>query len=662
MKDTGKLALLAGSLLLLSACGGDNSTTPNPATASPVDQSAPGGELPATDDSSTETPPPAPGWTLRELPPSIAEAQAASCADDTLPEGGRSYRVEMPSRVDGNTIVFQVFEPTAFDCQAHHPLILHGHGFGLSRSTSAELELPGVGFSFEMPLGPISRLLDAGYAVISFDQRGFGESEGTIRVMDPDIEGQNVIQIVDWAEANLDYLAYRDNNLLLGSVGGSYGGGYQYLLYNLDPDQRLNAMVPEITWNDLSYSLVPGDVPKTFWMAALSLIGELLGKGGMDPMIKEAAAEAIKTNRLPAMAKDLLNYHSADYFMTNSRALPLFNPDTPELYQPDPYVGELPVTRADQRYAVKQPPRLNRYPVDVLMFQGLRDNLFNFNEAYRNYEAFRELGGDVRLLTYPFGHHILNPGLGFIKETLNDLGYYADLITNDLLNGNLNSYFSCGSISVADATLAWFDEKLRGQGNANSVITSGQNICYTLAPGDTIHAPEVTVGGTAFPIKGLLGRDKVSVMAGPNLIPRVIHLTTLQEDGVIAGIPTAELTLEHSALNLFTQCKDPADAFLSQATCDAILFVGVGVTRKGRLIAELIDEQLLPVRGIGTHQVELVGIAERLKKGDKLSLMVYGAHPLFVGAHSRDLTTYSLNLSGTVKLPLLNEWQTQAAF
>ena len=662
MKDTGKLALLASSLLLLSACGGSDSATPNTATASPVDQSAPGGELPATDDSGTEEPTHTPGWTLRELPPSIAEAAAASCEDEALPEGGRSYRVEMPSRTDGNTIVFQVFEPSSFDCQARHPLILHGHGFGLSRSTSPELEIPLVGFNFEMPLGPIARMLDAGYTVISFDQRGFGESEGTIRVMDPDIEGQNVIQIVDWAEANLDYLAYRDNNLLLGSVGGSYGGGYQFTLYHLDPDQRLNAMVPEITWNDLSYSLVPGDVPKTFWMAALSLIGELLGKGGMDPLVKEAAFEAIQTNRLPDMAKDFLYYHSADYFLNNRRELPLFNPDTPDLYEPDPYVGELPVTRTDQRYAVKQPPRINRYPVDVLLFQGLRDHLFNFNEAYRNYQGFRELGGDVRLLTYPFGHHILNPGFGFIAETLNDLGYYGDLIRNDLLNGNLDSYFSCGNISVADATLAWFDEKLRGQGNADSVITSGQNICYTLAPGDTIYTPDVTVGGTEFPIKGLLGRDKVSVLAGPNLIPRVINLTTLQEDGIIAGIPTAELTVSHSALNLLTRCNDPADAFLDQGTCDAILFVGVGVTRKGKLIAELIDEQLVPIRGIGTHQVELVGIAERLKKGDKLSLMVYGAHPLFVGAHSRDLTTYSLDLSGSVKLPLLNDWQTQAAF
>ncbi|MBD3640361.1 MAG: peptidase S15, partial [Marinobacter sp.] len=170
----------------------------------------------------------------RPLPDSIAEQVAASCSEGTDLTGGRSYRVQMPSRVDGAAVVFQVFEPTQFDCQTRHPLILQGHGFSGSRSTEAGSD----------PLAPIEPLIDAGYTVISIDQRGHGESGGTIRVMDPDLEGQDLVQIVDWAEANLDYLKYERDNLLLGGIGGSYGGGFQYLLYNVDPDQRMDAMVP----------------------------------------------------------------------------------------------------------------------------------------------------------------------------------------------------------------------------------------------------------------------------------------------------------------------------------------------------------------------------------------------------------------------------------
>ena len=68
---------------------------------------------------------------------------------------------------------------------------------------------------------------------------------------------------------------------------------------------------------------------------------------------------------------------------------------------------------------------------------------------------------------------------------------------------------------------------------------------------------------------------------------------------------------------------------------------------------ELIDEQVQPLRGLGRHEVQLTGIAERLQPGDRLVLMLYGQHPTFVGAFSRDLTSYLIQVSGNVKLPLL---------
>src|SRR3546814_19316275 len=70
----------------------------------------------------------------------------------------------------------------------------------------------------------IKRLNDAGYYVISIDERGFGESSGTVRVMDPEYEGQDLIAVLDWAE-NLEGLRRRNNGaMMVGSYGGSYGG------------------------------------------------------------------------------------------------------------------------------------------------------------------------------------------------------------------------------------------------------------------------------------------------------------------------------------------------------------------------------------------------------------------------------------------------------
>ena len=61
-------------------------------------------------------------------------------------------------------------------------MIMHSHGWGGSRTTDA---------------AAFKRFLDAGYGVLSFDQRGFGESGGHAYVENPDVEGHDVRALVD---------------------------------------------------------------------------------------------------------------------------------------------------------------------------------------------------------------------------------------------------------------------------------------------------------------------------------------------------------------------------------------------------------------------------------------------------------------------------------
>ena len=578
--------------------------------------------------------------STRPLPASQADLLPASCDDGERLRGGRNYRVEMPSRVDAAAIVFQVFEPTLFDCEARHPLILEGHGFSGNRQTAATDSI----------MSPIKSLVDAGYTVISIDQRGHGESGGTIRVMDPDYEGQDLIQIVDWAEAHLDYLAYRDGSLLLGGVGGSYGGGFQYLLYNMDPDQRMKAMVPHITWHDLTYSLAPGRAPKGFWALFLSAAGDANTGFGMDPILRASLLDGLVTSRFNETAKDFLYYHSPSYFWHNTRELELLDSGNTSHYLLDPLTGQLPIT-ADGRFIVKTPPR-DPYPVDVLMFQGIRDNLFNLNEAYLNYLTLKAAGGDVRLLTYPWGHHYLSPNLGLLQETANSIGFYLDALPT-LSDTGTDFLGNCGDVEAIRATVAWFNEKLRGRGNANNVITTGQDICLTLAPGDAITVPELTIGGQEFaltnPLEDVLGGTPL--LLGANPLPNVIPLTTLEEDAVIAGIPMLTVQVGNATVN--SLCQDSTDPILSIGTCDVIMYVGVGVIRNNQPLPELIDEQVMPVRGVGPKVITLSGIAQRLQAGDQLALMVYGQHPTFAGIFSRDLTGLVTTIKGKVELPLL---------
>jgi ABC-2 type transport system ATP-binding protein len=72
-------------------------------------------------------------------------------------------------------------------------------------------------------------------------------------------------------------------------------------------------------------------------------------------------------------------------------------------------------------------------------------------------------------------------------------------------------------------------------------------------------------------------------------------------------------------------------------------------------VPELIDEQVLPIRGFGTFELDMVGVGERLVAGDQLVLMVYGNQQGFVATSSRDLTTAIVTVSGTVSVPMLGD-------
>src|SRR5690606_34375137 len=120
----------------------------------------------------------------------------------------------------------------------------------------------------------VERYLDAGYGVLSFDQRGFGESGGKAHVENPEVEGHDVRRLVKVA-AKLPWVRKDGkNDPRMGAVGGSYGGGYQYLtafeMLRTRGKPVLDALAPEITWNDLQDSLAPQGVVRTEWALALS--------------------------------------------------------------------------------------------------------------------------------------------------------------------------------------------------------------------------------------------------------------------------------------------------------------------------------------------------------------------------------------------------------
>lgn len=579
-----------------------------------------------------------------------SNADAASCALKKNLTGGRHYTVQLTS-ASNETITFEVIEPKVINCSQGNPLVLHGHGFGGSRVVD--------------PAGTfLERLQDNGYAVVSIDQRGFGDSSGTVRVMDPNFEGRDLLQILDWVESHLDYLAHDKQaagyNLVAGSTGGSYGGMYQLLLHNIDPKHRLDALTPDITPHDLRFSLNPNGTIKTAWALLLVAGGEGGANQplvqGLDPAVKETLLRGAVFNAIPAGALPFFYYHSAKYFLDAKPA----SEQEPMEFLTAPVAGGMTYDF----------PAIKPAKVDILFSQGFRDTLFNFNEGWKNYLGYKALGGDVRLMTHESGHIL--PGTQTLLSQLGPLNDVIGGVTSQLLGAGVSlpdlqgpaGPEKCGSLSKDDADLAFLNEKLKPAGaQATPVAVQAAvdklktSVCLSLGPDDAAwvgadqvdnsNRVTVPVPATTVPVpNGLLG---LSSLLQPTFIP----LAGLPADRrAVAGIGQLDVTL--SSLLPADGCDLAAGlpAEFPITGCDAIIEIGWGA-RQGSAAPRLLDEQLTPLRGLGAHKVDMTGVAERLADGEELGLLVYGYNLQYFSSVSRDLLVPAVTVTGSVSVPLL---------
>lgn len=549
------------------------------------------GDTAAARGSAGALPPVAPPPATGTVPPPPAAGSSRA---------GVVYDMLLTSPGTGDKVGITVFEPKTLVAGQRYPLVLQSHGYAGSRESSGS--------------SVIQPLLDAGYGAISISERGSDDSTGTIRSMDPDFEGKNLLAILDWAES-LPWAMFgtgvdgSTNNLVVGAMGGSYGGMFQYLINNIDPRHRLDALTPEIAPADLTYALFPNSTLKAGWGTVLFGAGNTAGdqsKFNTDPFITNFFTNALSTNTVTDAGREFFYYHSNAYFCNGRDVV---NNGT---------VGGAPgmpgtVTKA-QRKAV--PP----IKTNALIFQGMRDTLFPFNSAYENYLCFKATGGDVRLLSYQSGHNTL--------QVVPDPGsaLYENVAAAQPSLNELDS--RCGTVDVDAARLAFFEQYLKGvPGAADKVIPTKP--CLSITKGDAVLVPQVTTGKA--------GREvaipATNVVAGsPPGVPVAIPLGLPRLAGqVVAGIPFAELTVTK------------ANAALPG---EPILLLGLGRTRNGVPgVYDLIDNQLTPIRGTGEFKVDLVGIAERLGASDDLFLLVYGQHDQF---H----TTGTLNAANPAVIPV----------
>ena len=291
-------------------------------------------------------------------------------------------------------IVGDVYVPTSASSSNRVPAILTTNGFGGSKDGQA-----GLGKAFA----------SRGYVVLSYSGLGFGGSSCKITLDDPDWDGKAGKQLVTYLGGGRgiaftdaehtqpaprldvvvhDPVDHRGNARAIdprvGTLGGSYGGGFQFATASIDP--RVDTLVPLITWNDLSYSLAPNNTDQTtgvstahsgsakqWWAIGFSLLG-LTGDQ--------------QNGQVPPDVLPCPNF--ADFVCPA-----LVTAGTTGYLQP----GDV----AHLRHA-SVASYLDRIKVPVLLIQGQNDTLFNLNEAIATYEALQDQGTEVKMIWQSWGH------------------------------------------------------------------------------------------------------------------------------------------------------------------------------------------------------------------------------------------------------------------
>ncbi len=522
----------------------------------------------------------------------LVPATAAVAAESGVPEPAGAAEVvdvTIVNLADGHEIAATVFRPVGADADDRVPMVLHSHGWGGSRETTAT--------------GAVAPYLDAGYGVLSFDQRGFGEStDDKANIMDPAKEGRDVVAVVDYI-ASLDWVARdskannnanananaTDDDPVLFAVGGSYGGGYQFAGALLEQatregGTRFDALAPEITWHDLNDSLGPQGVPRTLWDTLLILAGA----NALPPEVIIGYAVGVVTGTmpdgtdLPAGVVDQVAALVEPLSIDAATVAEVLNgPDIVEFL-----ADNGPSWWTDQGIQLDIP---------VIVRQGTTDNLFNLNQGLRNFDLVltEEARDESTFIGFNGGHAL--PQL--------------------LPLGTQGSGDPCTALAAADfpALTVDFFSTVDPRGQAAPIRPEGLKRFNIATPdGGCLQGDELTSTSVQADL-----RVPPTLTTGVSLS---VHIPIAQGPIDVAGIPKLRATI--SSLGLENR-----------------LFAGLSVGTTP-LTAQVVQNNVLPIRHAGVArrvpiEAELPGIGVSVAEGQTLYLTLTAISDMFLLTGSR---------------------------
>lgn len=549
-------------------------------------------------------------------------------------------------------VVGDVYVPTRATRTNRVPAILTTNGFGGSKDDQV-----GIGQAFA----------SRGYVVLSYSGLGFGGSSCKITLDDPDWDGKAGRQLVSYlgGAGGIAYLdaahtqpaprlgvvvhdrvdhrgVARKFDPRVGTLGGSYGGGFQFATAAMDA--RVDTLVPLITWNDLSYSLAPNGTDQTR--------GVSTARSGSAKLWWGVGLSAV------GLTSDLQNGQVPPDLLT----CPNFADFVCPALVAGGVTGYLQAGDVASLRHASVASYLPRIKVPVLLAQGENDTLFNLNEAIATYQALQRQGTEVKMIWHSWGHSgPAAPG----EIDLGDLDPKAHYETGRIVRW-MDHYLKDSDVGTGPE-FAYFRDWVSYDGNAAPAYATassfpvGSGRVYRLSGSGDLVTGTTRAGSQSFltTAAGLpTGINTLDVLGGYIGSQPVNEVTDLP--GTYASWQTPALTAPVSVVGTpVARLKVSAPtAAVTQAIGEAGMLVvyvkvaDVGPDGKARLIRGLEAPVRIP-DVTKPFTVRLPAIVHRFEPGHRIRLIVAGGSINYRGGLEPTPVTIASGPGQTLTLPVI---------
>jgi ABC-2 type transport system ATP-binding protein len=426
----------------------------------------------------------------------------------------------------------------------------------------------------------------------------------------------------------------------VGMTGGSYGGQIQFATAGFEHAQgtdRVDAIIPLITWNDLAYSLAPENsalpggtansgsvtsaqtgVFKYQWAALFTTVGVAGGAADIpspeNPTAWQAFVQEGCANFDPPVCQALAEVGTQGY--PSQESIAFLHSNSVASYMSD-------------------------IRVPTLIGQGQADTLFNLQESVATYRSLKQQGTPVALVWQSWGHSDSTPQPGELD-----------------MRHPENSY-------QGRHALAWFDFYVRGQGTAPPLNfqyyrdwvfqkTGDINRAYARAgtypvgTTRTLYLSGSSAGGT----DGALVGSKAAVVPGTSAYgstgpigPNYTETSAFDQSQPVTDPPGTAIRFATPSLpkavtvvgspRLTVQVQSPAQATQSAGPAGQLVVYAklYDIGPDGAI--ELPHRLLSPARVADVTKpitIELPGIVHRFEAGHRLAVVLAGGDLAYRGA------------------------------